>query len=97
MRGTCKKIKDGFMKLGYIERVLYERFKSDMSAYLKTRRILKHANVDDLVMLIPPKTPWHAPHKMLMVRWTDFLMREDPWDWNVPTRTYRRYFTGCYW
>ena len=97
MRGTCKKIKDEFMCLGYLQPVLYQRFKSDLSDYLKMRRLLKHVNMVGQTILRPPKPHWHAPGKMLMVQWTNFLMREDPWDWDAWMRTYKRYFTGCYW
>ena len=95
MRGVTKQIRNEFMNLSYITRVLYRRYVADLNDYMRTRRIMKHVRIEGTIMK-PPKTPWHAPGKMLMVNWGSFLWREEFWDWSNE-RSYKRYFTGCYW
>lgn len=97
LRGVCKKIKQYYMKLKYLEPVIYKRFKDDLDKYMLSRRFLKLANLEGVVFLRPPPSLWHPPGKMLMVNWTHFLTKEVDWDFAEPLIRNTRHFSFCYW
>ena len=82
MRGVNKKIKNEFMKLWWLQPILYTRYVTDLREYFSTRRLLKHPKGVSRE-LRPPRTPWAHPGTRLMVEWTTGQIQEVSWGGRV--------------